>query len=317
MSRAKAKVAPLDPGVDDGRAVRLACDAMGTRFEAVLVGDDPAPLRAAGEAALDVVLDWDRRLSFFHPGSTLSCINAHAAERDVTIDGELYELLCAARSVWQDSGGAFDITVAPLMKAWGLRGGVASAAEARSARELVGMHMVEISPSEGKGGLPAAGPSIRFARAGMSIDLGSIAKGAALDAAAATLRECGVTCALVHGGTSSVVAIGAPPGQDAWTIAVETEKDERPVVRLRDRCLSVTAPRGRTARTERGMVGHIIDPRTGVPVERRGTVAVTHPCGALCDAWSTALLVLGERPPTLPVGMSVVFDLTPIRENAA
>ena len=152
--------------------------------------------------------------------------------------------------------------------------------------------------------------TVAYARAGMSIDLGSVAKGAALDSAAALLRESGVRSAILHGGTSSVVAIGTPPGCDAWTIAIETAGPTRPVIPLRDRALSVSAPRGRMSMTPRGPVGHIIDPRSGVPVRRLGTACVVHRSAAFADAWSTALLVLGERPPSLPADVFTLLDLT-------
>ncbi len=314
--------------------IRLATEAMGTRFEAVLFGDDRPRLRGAGEAALDIVHEWDRRLSWFSPGSFLSHINARAAESPVRIDRELYELLSLCRGVWERSGGAFDVTIAPLMVAWGLRGGsVGSGPEIECARRLVGMHHVVLDPPPAPGEpdpvararrshnapspVPVQSWSVAFSRSGISIDLGSIAKGAALDAAAAVLRQCGVGSALLHGGTSSVVAIGAPPGLNAWTVAIETGRGDRPVVRLRDTCLSVSAPRGRSVMTDRGPAGHIIDPRTGEPARRVGTAAAIHPCGALCDAWSTALLVLGDRPDSLPEDMTTLIDPPPYRENAA
>ncbi len=154
-------------------------------------------------------------------------------------------------------------------------------------------------------------PTVRFRRSGVSIDLGSIAKGAALDAAAATLRECGVRSALIHGGTSSVVAIGAPPGRDAWPVAIEQGRAQPTTVHLRDTCLSVSAPRGRTIATDRGPAGHIIDPRTGEPAARVGTAAVIHPRGALADAWSTALVVLGDRPSSMPPDLISIIDIHP------
>ncbi len=289
--------------------VCLATDAMGTRFEFVLFGSDPTRLRAAGESALDLINDWDRRLSWFSRGSVLSHLNARAGDGPVPIDRELHGLLVLSREVWRDSDGAFDITVAPLMVAWGLRNAAPSGRpDLESARSCVGMDGVEILDDP---------PTVRFLRPGMSLDLGSIAKGAALDAAAAVLRECGVTSALLHGGTSSVVAIGSPPGRDSWPVAIETGHGDRPVVHMCDTSLSVSAPRGRTAMTDRGPVGHIIDPRTGLPAARTGTAAVIYKSGALADAWSTALLVLGSRPRAMPHDMTAILDLHAPHENAA
>src|SRR5690606_5023207 len=103
------------------------------------------------------------------------------------------------------------------------------------------------------------------------------------------LREHGVTCALLHGGTSSVVAIGAPPGEEGWRIALGPEP-HAPMVTLCDAALAVSAT------TERP---HIVDPRTGAPAPPNRRAAVIGPTARLADAWSTALLVLGYRPGTL------------------
>jgi len=136
---------------------------------------------------------------------------------------------------------------------------------------------------------------------GGTLDLGAVAKGFALDRAAAILLEYGVRCAFLHGGTSSVVAIGVPPDGDGWWLALRS--DGAPLrLRLRDQAMGVSAPRGRMR--EDGIT-HIIDPRTGLPSSHTDTAAVVAPltvltAAALCDAWSTALIVLGHRPPALP-----------------
>ena len=106
--------------------------------------------------------------------------------------------------------------------------------------------------------------SVRAARAGASLDLGGVAKGFALDLAARELREAGVDCALLHGGTSSVAALGAPPGESGWRVAIEgahAPEGAGLAVLLRDASLSVSAAAGRTARGAAGRrVGHVLDP---------------------------------------------------------
>lgn len=301
-------------GTFGGVCVRLGAEAMGTRFELALHGGDAVRLRAAGEAALGLIGEWDRRCSWFSPASLLSHVNRCAPASPVAIDQEFFELLRLCRDVWVGSGGAFDITIAPLMAAWGFRGRAFGGPEAVAAtRELVGTQHVLLTDRP---------PSVSYARPGVSMDLGSVAKGAALDAAAALLRDCGVQSALIHGGTSSVVAIGSPPGRESWAVAIETASAARPVFHLRDSALSVSAPRGRMAITPQGPVGHVLDPRTGAPVQRLGTACVVHQSAAFADAWSTALLVLGERPPTLPAEVVTLLHLAPVdppllAENAA
>ena len=251
---------------------------MGTRFELVLPGLDPVRERAAGEAALEAIAAWDARLSLFRRDSLIALVNREAAERSVALDAETFALLELCERVWRASGGAFDAALGRHMELRGFRGPSAAGAEPR------GFEAVE---------LDRATCSVRLGSVGAQLDLGAIAKGFALDAAAGILRDSGIRQALAHGGTSTVIALGAPPGQDGWTVALERGSGA-PTALLRDAALSVSAPHGR--RNARGE-GHVLDPRSGAPVPDDPVAAVIAPSGALADAWSTALLVAGELPP--------------------
>lgn len=262
--------------------MRLALPAMGTRFELVLVqeGDaraEEAQLRAAGEAALEEILDQHRRLSRFEPASLVRRIERRAWQDWVELDLDTFELLCEAREVWRASEGAFDPTVAPLMRALGF---AQDAAEAHgldlvAARAAVGMQGVELC---------AERRAVRLGREGIGLDLGAIAKGHALDLAAAILRSAGVRRALLHGGTSAVWALGAPPGADAWR--VQLAGGQGLVCALCDAALAVSAPHGR--RSAAG--GHVLDPRRGEPARGVRFAAVAGPSARAADAWSTALV---------------------------
>jgi thiamine biosynthesis lipoprotein len=147
--------------------------------------------------------------------------------------------------------------------------------------------------------LDRAGRTIRFTDERVTLDLGGIAKGHALDEAAAVLREADVDCALLHGGTSTAVAIGAPPEHDGWRIALRSDGLRRTIV-LRDEALSVSAPHGRTVERDGMTIGHVIDPNSGRPVSHAALAAVTGPSARRADAWSTALLVTAFRPASMP-----------------
>lgn len=274
-------------------ALMLAVHAMATRFELVLDGDDEGRLRAAGEDAFEEIVRLDAQLSFYRASSDITWINAHAANEPVTVEPRLFKLLerCLALSAATD--GAFDITVAPLMKAWrfiGESGAYPDTASLERARVLVGFRGVELDP---------ATRTVRFARTGMLLDLGSAGKGYALETAICRLRENGVPRALLHGGTSSVHTIGSPGSERSWRIAWGPDAPSR-TFELRDSALSVSAIHGKAFRVGDRIFGHVMDPRSGSPVSAARSAVVTGPHSLECDALSTALLVRGaEWLPTL------------------
>lgn len=241
-----------------GPFLRLATWAMGTRFELAIPGSSPS-LRAAGAAAMEEIETWHRRLNRFAPDSLVSHINRTAATHPVQLDDQTFALFVEAERIRFASGGAFDVT-------------------------LGGGHGIALDYDAW---------TVRFLQPDVSIDLGGIAKGHALDRAASLLWQFGVTSALLHGGTSSVVAIGTPRADsDGWRIAIGSG-DDAPVLTLRDRALSVSDPHSQRGL---GLESHICDPRTGDTVVRPGQIAVVGPSARTADAWSTALVVLGEVP---------------------
>ena len=275
--------------------VALACEAMATRFEVVLHGEDPTHLRAAGEEALEEIVRLEARLSLYQPASEIARVNARAAEAPVRVSPAVFQLLTDAQRLSRETKGTFDITVAPLVRCWGFMGGTGrlpTPEAVAEAREKVGMEHLE---------LRAEDLTVRFARGGMMIDLGAIGKGYALGCAAELLREAGITSALLHGGTSSVYAIGGPPDQADWRIAVAypgadkaAKKEVLATIGIRDEALSVSAIWGRAFEAEGQLLGHVLDPRTGYPVTGAQLAAVVLPSAMETDALSTGMLVLGE-----------------------
>jgi len=281
---------------------RLAIHAMGTRFEAALSGASPADLRSAGEVAFQEILELHARWSAFDPGSLLTRVNRLAAGRAVPIDGETFEVLALARSLWEATDGTFDPTTGAAMRTHGFRPsrpdpdpGVSARASADA--PLPGMGAVELDPGAG---------TVRFLDPRVELDLGALAKGVALDRAGESLRESGVPCALIHGGTSGVLAIGTPPDSDGWPIALDRE-GRIPSVRLRDAALGVSAGHGRGAAIGGG--GHVLDPRTGRPGSVDRFAAVVGDSAAVADAWATAWVVRA-LPSRTPESLSVLAGLT-------
>jgi thiamine biosynthesis lipoprotein len=275
--------------------VLLARQAMATRFEIALHGENPARLRGAGEEALAEVERIEAQLSIYQPTSELARVNACAAREAVRVTPPVFRLLEQARQLHQASGGAFDITIAPLVRCWGFMEGSGSwpdAGELARVRRHVGMEHVI---------LDAENLTVRFDDAGVMLDLGAIGKGFAIDRAAEILREAGVASALLHGGTSTVYGLGRPPGEEAWKVAIESPSGGGATpqllatVPLQDEALSVSAVWGKCFEHEEKTFGHVLDPRTGQPVANAVLAAVALPSATETDALSTALLVAGPE----------------------
>jgi thiamine biosynthesis lipoprotein len=275
--------------------ITLARHAMATRFEIALHGDgdDAVALRAAGEEALEEVDRLEAQLSLYRPSSEIAHVNARAAREAVRVTPTLFGLLRHAQILSGETGGAFDITIGPLVRCWGFMGGTGhlpEPGELEEARAKVGMHLVHLNAKDS---------TVRFEREGVMLDLGAIGKGYAIERAAEVLREAGIQSALLHGGTSTIYALGHPPEAEFWLVAVEKpgrEASSAPLAKipLKDEALSVSAVWGRSFESEGVAYGHVLDPRTGQPAANASLAAVVLPSATETDALSTALLTVGE-----------------------
>jgi thiamine biosynthesis lipoprotein len=264
---------------------------MNTRFELALWGRDETYLTAAGEEALREIEALDQQLSFYRDDSDVRELNALAAHRPVTVEPRLFRLLERARELSLATEGAFDITVGPLLRAWGLTGEggrVPAPEEIEAAREATGMELLELDPDA---------RTVRFLREGVTIDLGAIGKGYGIERAMELLAEHELPGVLLHGGTSTVAAAGTQPDGSAWTIAVRDPRGPDAIVAqvaLANAALSVSAPHGKAFVVKGREVGHVLDPRTGTPAEGPLLAAVRCSSPTDSDALSTGLLVAGE-----------------------
>lgn len=270
--------------------VRLSTHAMATRFELLLYGADEVRLRAAGEEALAEIERLEAQLSCYRPDSEISWINAHAADEAVRVEPRLFHLLKHCAAFTRATDGAFDVTVGPLMRAWhfaGDSGALPAADELEAARRLTGMHHVELDDES---------YTVGFKQAGVRLDFGAYGKGYAIERAIDSLKENGVASALLHGGTSSTAVIGRPPAQAGWRIQLSEPfklNEQFITVDLVGEALSVSATHGKAFTADGRTYGHVIDPRTGRPVNRALAAAVAGQSASTCEVLSTALLVLG------------------------
>ncbi len=225
---------------------------MTTFFEIIVANESGRYARQAARAAFDEIDRLEGCLSRFIESSDVSRINALGAQGPVRVGLDTFECLRIAARVYRETNGAFDVTC--------IRGGT---------------DKVVFDETEFTVGLTAAD---------VSIDLGGIGKGFALDKAAETLRDWSIETALIHSGESSVLALGPPAGEAGWKVQVGGGADQPEQMTVRDRALSAsgTSVKGR----------HIIDPRTGLPAAGAIRTWASCPSAAASDALSTAFMVM-------------------------
>lgn len=257
-----------------------------------MYGPDASALPRIADDALDEVDRIDRLMSHYKADSPLSRLNREAARHPVAVDTELFDFIVEATRYNHQSGGAFDITVGPLMKAWGFFGGegrMPTDEELAAARRHVGATHVRLNPID---------RTIAFDEEGVELDLGGIAKGYAVDRAVAVLRRRGIVAALVSSGGSTIYGLGAPPDRTGWSVSIQDPLDRRmfaQTVTLNNRALSVAGTSEKYFEADGVRYSHIMDPRTGRPVQGVVSVAVLAPTGTAGDALDDALFVMGAE----------------------
>ncbi len=279
------------PSVADAgpRPLRRTRLAMGTTITITVSGMPGAQAADAMEAAFHEVDRLEAILTTWREESDTSKLNRAAGAEPLACPPELLELLQKSASWSERTGGTFDATVGPLVQLWkkaGSAGAEPAAAEIESARSLVGYRGIEVDANAGRA---------RLARAGASVDFGGIGKGYALDRAAAVLEARGVHRALLDFG-GQLLALDPPEGERGWKIDVRDPAHPDATV---GSIGLVRSSISSTADYERGFdvggrrVSHVVDPRTGRPVEGMLGATVVYASATGADALSTALYVMG------------------------
>lgn len=276
--------------------VQLSGSTMGTTWSVVLRGEGHTrnDLMAARESIAARLATVDRLMSTWDAGSELSRFNRHALPAPFTLSSETLYVLELARSVSQRTGGAFDVTVGPLVAAWGfgagarVPGGGPDAAELEELRARVGYGMLAIDTEN---------RTASKARVDLRCDLSAIAKGYGVDSVARALDGLGWEAYLVEVG-GEVRVRGERPGGGPWQVGIERPDEAaravQGVVPLTDLSMATSGDYRTFYEVEGERRSHIIDPRTGRPVTHNvASVSVVHREAALADAWATALTVLG------------------------
>jgi thiamine biosynthesis lipoprotein len=287
----EARAEGVEERAEDVALLRMSRRAMATTFEVVLPYGTPHGVEAA-EDALDEIDRLEAQLTVYRDTSEVSRLNRYAPTTPVPVEPRLFELLALAARLHGETEGAFDISVGALIKSWGFfrrRGRVPSVEERAQVGQRVGMQHVHLDPER---------RTAHYDVPGLEINLGSIGKGYALDRAAELLRQqWSVASGLLHGGHSSVLALGSEPGRrDGWAVGIRHpwEPERRlGVIRLCDRALATSAATFQHLEYNGRKLGHILDPRSGWPAEGLASATVLAPTAAEADALATALFILG------------------------
>lgn len=277
--------------------------AMGSEFSIDLYAPDQETAERWMEASFEEIDRIEDLLSNYRPTSELSRISREAGNGPVTTDPEMFAFIEKAIETSRRSDGAFDITVGPLMRAWGFffnNGRVPDAAELARLKGKTGWQHIK---------LDASARTVQFTNGvPMELDPGGIGKGYAVDRVVMLLRENSVKAALISAGSSSIYGIGAPPGAKGWQVNVpDPEHPEKVLstVWLNDLSLSTSACTKKFFIKNGHRYCHIFDPHTERPVEGVLQTTVLAPSTEDSDALSTATFVMGKD------GLKRILNLYP------
>jgi FAD:protein FMN transferase len=248
-----------------------------------VISPDP---RAAG-----IVFGEIRRIenicSKFNEDSELSRLNKTGEAR---VSEDLFYLLKRSKDFWLASDGAFDITVAPLVDIWGFTKRdyhLPSDDQISKALGAVGSNKIVFLETNNV---------VKFTVSGMKVDLGAIAPGYAVDLAVKKLKDAGITSCLINC-TGEIYCLGDKSGRD-WTVAIKSPSGGgiRQRLELKNKAAATSGDYEQYFIKDKRRYSHIIDPRTGYPVDSGiSSVTVIAPDCLTADALSTAVFVMGKK----------------------
>lgn len=263
--------------------------AMGQSVHLVLYVEDEARGLEAAAAALDELRRVEGALSLFDEASDLCELNRQAGRRPVRVGRDLLAVLTAGARINAVSGGAFNLAVEPLMRAWGFREPRRVPPSEAELREACGaLAAAEIRLVSDRAFLPSTSTQL---------DSGGIGVGYGLDQAGAVLRAAGIGRALIDI-SGDCLALGTPPGQTGWTIGIARPGARGSIdrtVTLRDHALATSSNLESVVQVGAILAGHVMDPHTGYPADSRRQATVIALNAIDADGLSTAALITGKH----------------------
>ncbi len=257
---------------------------MGTLISIKLYAPTESQAKAAFRAAFDRIAQLDDTLSDYKPESELNRVSRSAVRQPLKVSADLFRVLEAAQDIATRSGGAFDVTVGPVVQLW---------REARKHRQPPDPDMLDAALSHcgfRKLHLDKSAQTVMLDQEGMQLDVGGIAKGYAADEALAVLKNLGIESALVA--ASGDIACGnAPPDRAGWSVSIPGSKTP---LELANAAVSTSGDSEQYLEANGKRYSHIVDPLTGIALTNRMTASVVAPHGIEADPIATAICVLGE-----------------------
>lgn len=269
---------------------------MGVFNEVVVLGKEKLDRERILDRAFGLLREIDAKMSHYRETSEISRINRLGYGEPQEVSPETFQVVEASVKFYEKSGGAFDITVLPLVKLWGFFAGEPRLPRPEEIQNLlprVGAHQLILEPRTKKVG---------FRVLGMEIDLGGIAKGYACDRVVELLKSEGIENALVNvGGT--IFGLGRSGDGKPWRVGLQHPRDPSrtlQVITLANEAVSTSGDYEQFFVVNGRRYSHILNPRTGFPADRSIAVSVIAPSALLTDLLSTSLFVLGpEKAPLL------------------
>jgi thiamine biosynthesis lipoprotein len=276
---------------------------MGSAVRVEVYGGDTAVRRLAADEAIGAIDAVDREMSSYRADSDLSRVNRTAPAGPVQVGRGLFAVLQAAARVSQASGGAFDITAAPLLDAWGLRDHhprVPAAAELDRLRPSIGFRHVVLDPGA---------RTVRFAARDTRIDLGGLAKGFAAELAAGALTRRGLSGVIDTGSLQFMV--GHPPGKAGWSVGIADPDNAGGLLGAID--VAGGAAATIAAGTSPGAAP--LDPRTMRPGRSAVSATVVSPDATLAGGLAGAVFILGPEKGLALLGQFGAWGVVGAAEN--
>lgn len=275
--------------------VQLAGSCMGTSWHVTYVRAQDLPSPETLQAGIEAILEEiEQSMSTYRADSEITLFNALPVNTWYEVSADFYTVLSTALAVGRASGGAYDVTVGPLVDLWGFGPGP------RLREPPTDIQVKKRLAEVGQDRLRLDGERRSVLKsAPLSLDFSSIAKGYAVDRVANWLEQQGVGRFLVEVGGEMRVA-GLSHRGDPWLIAIEkpdsTQRSVLAAVGVTDAALATSGDYRNYFELDGRRYSHTIDPRNGYPVAHDlVSVTVIHPGAVLADAWATALTVLGSE----------------------